>query len=76
MRAYWGGRGKDPAKDTYKWTYNFFWSWADQAPAALWARGMMGPASDKQEDRRHVPEHAEGIDRHGIWMPLMREDGL
>jgi branched-chain amino acid transport system substrate-binding protein len=72
MESFWISRAKDPAKDVFKWTYNFFWSLEDQTKGyvAMW---------DKLQTNKVIgvmfPNDADGNGDRTVWPDLLKQLG-
>jgi branched-chain amino acid transport system substrate-binding protein len=72
METFWTSRGKNPTKDVFAWTYNFFWTLEDQTRSfvAMW---------DKLTTNKVIgvmfPNDADGLADRQVWPPLLQELG-
>jgi branched-chain amino acid transport system substrate-binding protein len=72
MESFWVSRGKDPAKDTFKWTYNFFWTLEDQSNVYM---DMWNKTATNKVIGVMFPNDADGNGDRTVWPDMLKGGG-
>ena len=72
MESFWISRSKDPAKDTFKWTNNFFWSLNDQSTVYM---DMWNKAPSNKIIGVMFPNDADGNGDRTVWPDMLKQGG-
>ena len=72
MESFWVSRGKDPAKDTFKWTYNFFWTLEDQSNVYM---DMWNKTTTNKIIGVMFPNDADGNGDRTVWPDMLKSGG-
>ena len=72
MESFWISRGKDPAKDTYKWTFNFFWTLEDQSNVYM---DMWNKMTTNKIIGVLFPNDADGNGDRTVWPDMLKQGG-
>jgi branched-chain amino acid transport system substrate-binding protein len=72
MESFWISRGKDPAKDVFTWTTNFFWTLEDQTNGyvAMWNKLPTNKVIGVM-----FPNDADGNGDRTVWPDLLKQLG-
>ncbi len=72
MESFWISRGKDPAKDTFKWTFCFFWSLVDQSTVYM---DMWNKMTTNKIIGVMFPNDADGNGDRTVWPDMLKQGG-